>query len=370
MSNPQNSYFVVTTPGFEQVCAAELNVLGIEKTEIMLGGVEFTGGLHELYQANLWLRSATRVLVRVGELQARDFPTLFKRLQRLPWGRFIKPGSKCTIRATCHRSRLSHSGRVGETCRQAIEKALGAEGEGEGQVTVYLRLEDDRCQVSIDSSGELLHRRGYRMANVTAPLRENLAAGCLLALGYDGSVPLVDAMTGSGTFAIEAALIALNRAPGAGRQFAFMDWPKYRAGLWQQLLLNAQRAERKELPTPIYAVDSNPKAIDAARQNLAAAGFSEVVQLTCKPMQELVVGQQTGLIICNPPYGERIGRTAVLQALYKDLGRVYGDSFAGWQGALVCPDSELIRSTGIAFEPKIRFSNGGIRVALLKKPGR
>lgn len=367
MSKQQNRYFAVTTPGFEKVCAGELIALGIADPEIMVGGVEFSGGLQELYRANLWLRSAARILVRVDELQARDFPTLFKRLQRLPWGRFIKPGSACTIRATCHRSRLSHSGRVAETCREAIAKALGAAAGTAPQATIYLRLADDRCQVSIDSSGELLQRRGYRLANVAAPLRENLAAACLLALGYDGSQPLIDAMTGSGTFAIEAALIALNRAPGIDRQFAFMDWPKYRAGLWQQLLLQAQQAEKVGLAAPIRAIDNNPKAIAAARQNLSVAGLSEQISLTCQPMQELTAGQQPGLIICNPPYGERIGRTAALLALYKDLGRVYGTTFSDWNGALICPDSELVRSTGIPFKSQIRFSNGGIRVALLKK---
>jgi len=368
MSKPQNRYFVVTPPGFEEICAAELTALGMTELEKFPGGVEFCGGLRELYLANLWLRSASRVLVRVGEVTARDFPTLFKRLVRLPWGRFVKPGAGCTVRATCHSSRLSHSGRVAETCTEAIAKALGPAGPLESKATVYLRLEDDRCQVSIDSSGELLHRRGYRVANVAAPLRENLAAGCLLALGYDGSVPLLDAMTGSGSFAIEAALIALKRAPGRKRQFAFMDWPKFRQDLWQQLLQEAQRQERSELAAPIKGVDNNDKAIAAAQQNLFAADLHDRVRFKCQPMQELSADAQSGLLICNPPYGERIGRTAALLALYRDLGRVYAAEFSAWQGAIVCPDTELVRATGIPFASCLRFSNGGIRVALLKKP--
>lgn len=369
MTQQHNRYFAVTSPGLEDVCAMELTALGFDGLEILSGGVEFSGGLRELYLANLWLRSATRILVRIGDVTARDFPTLYKRLLRLPWGRFIKPGTECLIRATCHRSRLSHSGRVVETCRDAIDKALPV-GETVDYMksAIYLRLEDDRCQVSIDSSGELLHRRGYRVANVAAPLRENLAAGCLLALGYDGSVPLVDGMTGSGTFAIEAALICLNRAPGKNRRFAFMDWPKYRPGLWQQLLQLARQQEKSDLAVPIIAVDNNAKAIAAAQQNLAAAGLENQVQLACRSMQEMVAGVQPGLLICNPPYGERIGRTAALLALYRDLGRIYATEFSAWQGAIVCPDSELIRATGIDFKSKLRFSNGGIRVSLLKKP--
>jgi putative N6-adenine-specific DNA methylase len=367
MSKQQNRYFAVTVPGFEGVCAAELRALEVAEVEPLAGGVEFSGGLRELYLANLWLRSASRVLVRLGAFQARDFPTLFKKLQRLPWGRFVKPGSSCQVRATCHRSRLSHSGRVAETCRDAVVKALGAEEADSAATTIFLRLEADHCQVSIDSSGELLHRRGYRQANVAAPLRENLAAGCLLALGYDGTLPLVDAMTGSGTFAIEAAAIALNLAPGRSRSFAFMDWPKFRSGLWQLLVQEAGSAEKTELVAPIFAVDNNPKAIAAAQQNLQVAGLQEQVQLACQPMQELKAEQSRGLIICNPPYGERLGKTAALQALYRDLGSVYGQIFASWQGALLCPEHELIRMTGLNLEPIVRFSNGGIRVALLKK---
>jgi putative N6-adenine-specific DNA methylase len=368
MAGQNNCYFAVTTPGFESVCAGELQQLKINSS-LQFGGIEFHGGLSELYLANLWLRSASRILVRLGELSARDFPTLHKRLLRLPWGRFIKPGTLCNVRVVCHRSRLSHSGRVAETTLQAIYKSLGAEADPQGRSQqVLVRIEDDRCLVSIDSSGELLHRRGYRQARVAAPIRENLAAGCLLALGYDGSLPLLDAMTGSGTFAIEAALIALRRAPGAKRSFAFMDWPKYRPGLWAQLLQQAQQQEKTELAAPIYAVDNNLKAIAAAELNLSSAALQGLVRIQCQPMQQLVADSVHGLIICNPPYGERIGRTAALQALYRDIGRVYGEVFATWQGALVCPDAELIRSTAIPFAPLLRFSNGGIRVTLLKKP--
>lgn len=366
MTKPKNRYFAVVPPGFEKICAAELQRLGVAETAEVIGGVEFGGDLRELYLANLWLRSPTRILVRIGELQARDFPTLFKKMVRLPWGRFVKPGCGIKVRATSHRSRLAHTGRLEQTCRDAIGRALGAAPEGVPEAVVYLRLDDDHCQVSLDSSGDLLHRRGYRKANVAAPLRENLAAACLLALGYDGSQTLVDGMTGSGTFAIEAALIAARRAPGGERSFAFMAWPKYREGLWRQLLEEARRTEVDPM-SAIIAVDSNPKAIAAAQQNLQAAGVEEHVRLDCRPLQQLIAATGQGLIVCNPPYGERLGRTAALQALYRDLGRVYHGTFNSWQGALICPDSELVRATGIDFVPLLRFSNGGIRVALLEK---
>jgi len=364
----ENLYFAVVPPGFEGICARELTTIGLQPLRQVRGGVEFAGGLRELYLANLWLRSAARILVRSGEVTARDFPTLFQRLVRLPWGRFVKPGSSCEIRVTSHGSRLNHTGRIAATCRDAISKALGGEIATTGVVQkIYLRLEDDRCQVSIDSSGEHLHRRGYRHAVVAAPLRETIAAGCLLACGYDGSSPLLDMMTGSGTIAIEAALIALRRAPGKERDFAFMEWPKYRPGLWQLLMNEAERQERATIGAPIQAVDNNPKAVVAAQKNLVRIGFEESVQLWCGSMQELRPQGAPGLMICNPPYGERLGRNARLKALYHDLGRAYGTTFADWHGAMICPESELVKATGVSFEPLLRFSNGGIKVALLVK---
>ena len=369
MTQREDRFFAITAPGFETICQQELSAAGLENPQVAPGGVEFAGGLRELYLANLWSRTATRILVRFGEFPARDFPTLYRRLIRLPWGRFIKPDTGCEVRVSCHHSRLMHSGRVAETTRESINKALGrSEVSGNSQQKIFLRLDEDRCQVSIDSSGELLHRRGYRVAKVAAPLRENLAAGCLLALGFDGSRALIDAMCGSGTFAIEAGLIALRRAPGLSRSFAFMHWPKYRQGLWQQLLQEARRQECGELPAAITAVDSNPLAVAAAGQNLQEAGLAGWIRLENRRFQELEAPETGGLIICNPPYGERLGRNASLQALYRDLGRVYAKTFSHWQGAIVCPENALVETTGIRFVPRLQFSNGGIPVSLLKKP--
>ncbi len=368
MPKQTNYYFVVTAPGFENICAQELVALGIQPFNIIRGGVEFEGGLRELYLANLWLRSASRILVRLGEVVARDFPILFKRLSRLPWGRFVKPDTPREVRVVSRASRLNHTGRIAEVCEAALVKSLGGQSESShSPQKIFLRMNDDRCQVSIDSSGEHLHRRGYRQARVAAPLRETLAAGCLLACGYNGSSPLLDMMTGSGTFAIEAALIALQRAPGKERKFAFMDWPKYRPGLWRQLLFEAQREEKSETPAPILAVDNNPKAIAAAQKNVEMVGLDGVIQLSCGNMQHLQPKFPRGLMICNPPYGERLGKNARLKSLYHDLSQVYGDVFAGWQGAIIGPESELMKVTGLSFSPLLRFTNGGIKVALLKK---
>lgn len=371
MKQSQLNCFAVCPPGLEKICAAELDALGIDSSVQQAGGVEFSAGLRELYLANLWLRTASRVLVRVGELHARDFPGLFRKAVRLPWGRFIKPGRGCTIRVTCHHSRLSHSGRIAETVQAAIDKALGTVSRSEQpEALVVVRLEQDRCQLSVDSSGELLHRRGYRRSTVPAPLRENLAAGILLALGWAGQRTLLDAMTGSGTFAIEAALLAAHRAPGRERRFAFMDWPRYRAGLWQNLLQDADRQALDSLPVRIVGVDLDSRAIAAARQNAAAAGVAGLIDFSIQPMQELSKPAAEGLILCNPPYGERLGKEERLPELFAALGKLYRSEFAAWQAAFLAPNAPLARSTGLTCRQRLLFSNGGLKVRLLERLNR
>ncbi len=365
-----DDYFVITAPGLEQICAAEIKQFGIAAEIPAVGGVLFRGGLRELYQVNLWSRTASRVLVRLGEVTARDFPALYQRLSKLPWGRFIKPGQNYDVRVTCHASRLNHSGRIAQTCCDAIKRVLGQDPATDQEtVAVYLRFTDDRCQVSIDSSGTHLHRRGYRQAHGAAPLRETLAAGSLLACGYDGSQALIDLMTGSGTFALEAAMIALNRAPGLTRKFAFMAWPKFRSGLWQQLCAEAQRQQKQDLSASIIAVDNNPKAVAAAAANMKSGCVDQLIDLRCCALQELRPVTSEGLLICNPPYGERLGRNAVLTALYRDLGRIYGDVFKTWNGAILCPDNQLLKASGLKLNQLLRLSNGGIKVGLFLKQG-
>lgn len=371
MKQRLDRYFAVTQPGFEALCAAELAQLGIAPVRQLDGGVEFEGGLRELYQANLWLRTASRVLVRVGDTHVRDFPGLYRKLVKMPWGRFLRPGAQFEVRASCHRSRLNHSGRVAETATAAIEQSLGSAPAAHGsRPLVLVRLEDDHCQLSVDSSGELLHRRGYRQAAVKAPLRENLAAGVLLALGWHGDKPLVDAMTGSGTFAIEAALLASNQPPGRQRTFAFMEWPRYRDGLWRTLLAQADRLRIDQAgPVRIRAVDTNPQAIDAARKNAASAGVASLIDFSVQEMQTLQAPAEEGLIVCNPPYGERLGEKDDLVGLYRELGQLYNVAFSDWQAALLCPGGPLAQATGLKLHKILQFTNGGLKISLLQRKG-
>ncbi|PLX87074.1 MAG: class I SAM-dependent RNA methyltransferase [Desulfuromonas sp.] len=362
----QDDYFAITLPGLEEICAAELEQIGIASPRPVPGGVEFSGPLRTLYLANLWSRTATRVVVRVGDVAARDFPALYRKVVRLPWGRYLRPDDELDVRVSCQRSRLGHSGRVAETVSEAVGHALGTTATGTGRARVLVRMEDDRCYLSVDSSGELLHRRGYRHSPVAAPLRETLAAAILMTLGWRGESPLVDAMAGSGTFVIEAALIACRRPPGRNRRFAFMDWPGYRSGVWNLLLQDADRQQRA-VPCVLQGSDIDDKAIVAAIDNAKRAGVADFVNFTAQPMQQLQPPADSGLILCNPPYGERIGTKSGLSELYRELGELYTGSFAQWQSAMLCPCSEIDRVADLNWHNRLVFSNGGVKVALLER---
>jgi len=365
MKNTTEQFFAVTAPGLEGPCAEELRGLGFDMVHLVSGGVEFAGGLRDLYRANLSLRTASRVVVRVGSMKCSDFPDLFRKASRLPWGKFLHPGTPVSVRAASHRSRLGHTGRISRTISEAIDKALGRSALSTGGVAqqVLARLEDDRCLLSIDSSGELLHRRGYRVDTAHAPLRETLAAGLLQILGWTGDRALFDPLCGSGTLVIEGALLAGNRLPGMHRDFAFMHWPGYRPGLWEALRLEAQKGERVP-PFPLIGCDRDLLAVESARHNGGRAGVSDFVAWCRRDLRDQPDCPGPGLLLCNPPYGERLGRGEDLRPLYRQLGEICRDSFSGWQVGILCPDERLAKVTGLPLERRSDLVNGGIPVTL------
>lgn len=370
MKKLEGQLFAVTAPGLEAVCAAELHQLGMAGVAVVPGGVEFTGGLADIYRANLWLRTASRVVIRLGTFRSRDFPDLYKKALRLPWGRFIRRETAVRVKSASHHSRLVHGGRIAETVAAAIDRALGRQsGEGQGEEQLILvRFDDDQCQISVDTSGELLHRRGYREESALAPLRETLAAGILALLRWDGRAPLVDPMCGSGTFVIEGALLAANLPPGGGRHFAFMNWPGFRPGLWEALKLEADRA-RREIEVPICGADRNPVALAAARRNAERAGVANLVRLEVEDLAESRASAVAGTILCNPPYGERLGKGENLAPLYRQLGDVYARRYGGWRCAILCPVSPLVDAVGLPLKKIADLVNGGLSVGLFVVDG-
>jgi len=366
------SLFAVCAPGLEAGLAHELQQLKLTPRAPenawgnLEGGVAFEGALKDLYRANLHLRTASRIVVRIGEFSAVSFAELRRKASRLEWERFIRPGQALTVKATCHKSKLYHSDAVAERVVGAIEDHLGRTAEiSENTQTVLVRLVRDQCVLSLDSSGELLHQRGYRLATGKAPLRETLAAGLLLHAGWDGSTPLLDPFCGSGTIAIEAALLAGKRAPGVSREFAFMRWPSFNRAVWETGV-SAARAKECAVTVPIYASDRDAGAIEAARANAHRAGIAESLSLACHAISNIEPPPGPGWVITNPPYGARVSEGKELRNLYAQLGKVLRQKCAGWQVALLYTDPALLAQTGIKFDGarQLKLNNGGLKVTL------
>ena len=239
-----------------------------------------------MYRANLHLRTASRIVVRVADFGARGFPELVRHVKRQPWERYLDPHRPVRLRVTCKKSRLYHSDAVAERVREGIAARTGAgaaddggENESEEGQLLVVRMAHDRCLISIDSSGELLHRRGYREASAKAPIRETLAAALLLAIDWRGATPVLDPFCGSGTIAIEAALLARRIAPGLQRRFAFMEWPDFDPGQWADIHGDAARGVLPRAPAAILGSDRDAGAIEAARANAARAGVADDITL-------------------------------------------------------------------------------------------
>jgi putative N6-adenine-specific DNA methylase len=391
--------FAVCAPGLESLALLEVNQLGLlssaascsasESSKPFIGakretgGVLFSGDLKAIYLANLHLRTASRVLVRLGEFYASGFSELRKKAGRLEWGRYLKPGQPVAVNVTCHRSHLYHSVAVSERIAGAIGDCLGqptmlvkySPGEsppnGETNVKsqlVVVRIVQDLCTISIDSSGELLHRRGYRLALAKAPLRETLAAGMLLASGWDRVSTLIDPFCGSGTIAIEAAMMALGIAPGRARRFAFMGWQDFEPALWDTILeedsLHGERqiAER-ESKLKILASDRDAGAIQMAQANASRIGVEKDIEFSCRTVSAIEpIG--SGWVVTNPPYGLRISGSKDLRNLYAQFGNVLNAKFPQWHVAILCNDFQLLRSTGLHLDTSLSLVNGGITVWL------
>ncbi len=365
--------FVVSAPGLEEITARELVALGLAPTPIA-GGVEFAGALRDLYRVNLLLRTASRVTVRLGEFYAAAFSELRKKASRLPWERYLRPGQPVAVRATCRRSKLYHSDAVVERVAGAIADRLGAPSEVVGwdeesadvpPQLVIVRLFNNQCTISVDTSGALLHRRGYRQATAKAPLRETLAAGMLLASGWDGRSPLLDPFCGSGTIPIEAALLARNIAPGKERRFALMDWPDFASGEWAEVRAAAIAAERESAP-PLLAADRDAGAIGAAEANAARAGVAGDIAFACQAVSAIAPPSGPGWVVTNPPYGVRVSAAQDLRNLYAQFGHVLRAHCPGWQVAFLCNDPQLIGQTRLRLDTSLAWINGGLRVRLAR----
>lgn len=386
---PESSYdiFTITAPGLESLTLAELTALGAHARITGAGGVSWRGSARALYDANLRLRTASRLVVRLARFHAASFHELERRAKRVPWARFVRGELGAAFRVTCRKSALYHSDAVAARLCESVERATGARchgaaEEGVGRVAdqagddesrapvetaqlFIVRVERDTVTISADSSGALLHRRGYRQAVAKAPLRETLAAAMLLGSGWTTSDALCDPMCGSGTIGIEAAMLARRMAPGRARGFAFEQWPEADLGVCREL---RERATSEELPAaaaPILLSDRDPGAAEATLANAARASVAGDLRVRCAPLSDVEGAAVPGWLITNPPYGVRVG--ADVRNLYGRLGALLRGRLAGWRLAMLSASPTLERQLRLPLETVFSTSNGGISVRLVRQ---
>lgn len=385
----EHDWFAIAAPGLEGLLAAELRALAarssVREPREVAGGVEFHGPLAAGYAVNLASRLATRVLLRLGEARAREFPRLRRKLRALPFERFVAAGAAVRIDVTTRRCRLYHTKAIAETVElamgdrlsapvvRAAARAPGDEDQDEDQVEdaggpacrVLVRGQDDVFTISLDSSGELLHRRGGRLEQGAAPLRETLAAAVLAFAGYTGDEPLIDAMCGSGTLALEAAQLARGSLPGARRAFALEAFPGADASALEAEKARLTAALRRDARAPIVALDRDRAMIELAGRNAERIGVADAIAFRQADLRDAEAPFPGGLVVCNPPYGKRLGTAGEIKLLYRAIGHALRGRFGGFRVAILVPRGTPEAALGLRVARRVALQNGGVPVTLL-----
>ncbi len=384
---PEHRFAAITPPELAELCREELEGLGIEGAEVTEAGVEFGGKLSESYRANLWLRTASRVLMRLPSFRAGIVEELFHKAAEIRWELWLSPALPLRVDAFVEHSRIEHEGTVEDAIFSAVKKRFRVVGmpvpgvsskepsdkDGEGETApssspvqrLLVHLRSNHCEISLDMTGAHLHQRGYRLGHSGAPLRETLAAAILRKSGWRGESSLVDGMSGAGTFAIEAALIARRLPPGLKRPFLFERWPGFQEKTWQYLRRHVLEQSLAQSPVPVVAIDQDGRAVDIARQNAGRAGVEEDIRWECQDFFDFkpkLQGISPGLLVLNPPYGKRLSGGG--GPLFERLGPHLREHYKGWRAAILVPNRAL--ATGLR-AGAMRFWNithGGIPIVV------
>jgi 23S rRNA (guanine2445-N2)-methyltransferase / 23S rRNA (guanine2069-N7)-methyltransferase len=377
-----NHYFATCPKGMEYLLRDELVALGALDVREALAGAHFSGTLETAYRACLWSRLASRILLPLAEFDAADDEALYRGVQTIDWSAHLAAHGTFAVDAGTALSKLTHSQFVGLRTKDAVvDQFRQRDGSrpdidtDEPDIRINLRLRRDRATVSLDLAGSPLHRRGWREEQGEAPLKENLAAAMLLRAHwpevYAGGGALLDPMCGSGTLLIEGALMAADVAPGLRREyFGFLGWQQHDIALWRSLLDEAkQRAETglRALRPCFFGSDADPRMVQTAKRNAQAAGVAGFFTLDKQDMARAAPppGVGYGLVITNPPYGERLGDRAEMPKLYRALGDTLRQRFTGWRAAVLAGDLELGRAMQLHADKRYALYNGALETVLL-----
>ena len=334
------------TFGLEAVVKREIENLGFKVLKSEDAKITYLGDERAVVKSNLWLRCADRVLIKLGEFNATSFEELFQQAKALPWEEWIQEDAKFTVTGTSVKSTL-HSV---PDCQAIIKKAIVEKlketyhcdwfKETGPEYVIKMTLLKDRVTITLDTSGAGLHKRGYRIKDVAAPIKETLAAAMVQLSYWKEGRLLVDPLCGSGTIAIEAAMIGRNIAPGLNRKFASEQWPAFPEDLWKEERKSAFEAIKVDADIRIQASDISPAAIKAARENAMEAGVDDCIDFHIRPLKELRFEEDYGIVICNPPYGERIGEMDEIHRLYADLRKLFHGN-PTWSLYLITTDKDF-----------------------------
>ena len=363
--------FASCLPGLEPLLLEELKRLGVREPRPLAGGVAFAGEMAEVYRVNLWSGLASHVLLRIARFHVRHLPQLKTQTGRVEWGKYLRPGVPVAVNASCKRSKIYHSGAVEGRVTAAVAASLGATSDDDTQspgANLRVRMFEDECSISLDTSGEPLHRRGWRLSTAKAPLREDLAHALILASGWDLCSPLLDPFMGSGTIPVEAAALAQGMPPGRGRRFGFEQCALFDEGAWKKEQQAAEARRKENANVAVFGSDRDAGAVASAEANAARAGVSEGLTLVHAAISDApILGDPAsagprGAVVTNPPFGKRVGANKDLLPLYQTLGQRLVALPLGWRCAILAAERRLALRTGLPLKSAFLTSHGGLKV--------
>lgn len=367
-------FFASTARGLVEPLEQELKDLGLKVTDKYIGGVFFESNWEGCYKANLHSRLASRILKPVLDFTAYQPEELYNQILRHDFTKYIKPTQTISIDASVSESKMRDQRFVAMKVKDAIvdqfREKFGVRPDVDNEnpsLRIHVRVIKNQFNVAIDTSGDSLFKRGYRKDVGDAPLKENLAAGLLKVTEWDGKSPLVDFMCGSGTFLIEAAMMAMNIAPGINRKrFGFQNWLDYDRATWEKVVQEAMDAEKEELDFMFYGFDIDSKVIRNAKENAQRAGVDSVIQFKKESVATVEPPVEKGMIVVNPPYGARIGDEDNLRDVYRDLSFTLKHRFKGWDAWILSGNKDLIADLKLKSTRKHFVFNGNIECRFLK----
>ncbi|SHH24995.1 putative N6-adenine-specific DNA methylase [Caloranaerobacter azorensis DSM 13643] len=356
-----------TTFGLESVVKREVQNLGYTDIKVENGKVMFTADESAIPKANLWIRSADRILLKMGEFKALTFEELFEKTKALPWEEWITEDGEFTVTGKSVKSKLFSVSDCQAIVKKAVVEKLKTKYKTEWfketgpKFTIQVSLLKDIAALTIDTSGDGLHKRGYRVNQVEAPLKETLAAALIQLSYWNYDRILLDPFCGSGTIPIEAAMIGKNIAPGLQRSFVSEQWPRIGKKLWKDARVEALKSIKQDVKLNILASDINRKAIEIAKENAFEAGVDDCISFNVINATEINIKDRYGVIICNPPYGERLGEENEVNKLYRKLGKTFS-KLDTWSIYVLTSNEKFEKLFGRKADKKRKLYNGRIKV--------